>query len=166
MNRLFDATPRHVEESQDKLSGKDRRARRREFLGVIGIARTYQNLFPWESTNERRWVLRIGQPWPQIVDDGIYPYAVLPDGEFRMGSVPRGKGGLISHPELVGGREVIAAGMLRILRREIVCLSNESGHYAPDEDTTVFAKEALRYWGAPMALNCDSDEKWSILNGH
>ena len=108
-------------------------------------AHTYEpNELPYPDTGERRWVLNKGRGWPRILPDGSYIYTVTPDGEVRFSEHPRPTSQM-HHPELVHGKEVIAAGMMNIQHNIIVAIDNESGHYAPDEDSVLLALQHYAY---------------------
>lgn len=65
------------------------------------------------------------------------------------------------HPELVHGKEVVAAGMMFVQNNKIIEIDNESGHYEPDEDSVSLALIALRLWNAPIFDELKLDTRWS-----
>lgn len=140
------------------MAERDRKLK--ELVSFLQIAPVYPNQMPYKQTGEKKWTVFKGCPWPQrVLSDGIYPYAVLPSAELRIAELPR-PFGKISHPELVGGRDVIAAGMLILKGGSITMVSNESGHYCPDADSLTFTLRVLRHWGVPLLEPVKIDGKW------
>lgn len=135
----------------------------KEFLSQLEIAPTYPNLDPYPTTGERRVVVRKGHSWPShILEDGYYPYTITPDGEFRLTEQPRPTTQM-HHPEICNGRDVIAAGMVKIVNGEIHQIDNESGHYRPSEESVLYAMQVIGHWDIPTSDDLKISGIWSLL---
>lgn len=134
-----------------------------EFQQKLSYARTYENGMVYEPTDEKRWVVGRGRPWPKLCCDGTYPYVLLPDGELRFTDKPWPEAKM-RHPELCRGGEVIGAGIFVMKNSEVVSISNESGHYAPNMDSLYYVKTAFRFWEAPLAENLVTDGRWEMFS--
>ncbi len=113
---------------------------------ILSSAPIYENQLLYPITGERKWVVRKGQPWPRCLADGNYLYVVVPDGEIRFSELPRPQSN-IHHPELVKGKQVIAAGIFKMFDGKIIMINNESGHYMPDMDSVYLAKMTFKILG-------------------
>lgn len=141
----------------------ERKAQHKEFLSILRGAPVYLNKNHFDKTGDGKRVIRKGQNWyPEAIKDGTYAYCVLPDGEVRLSESPRPQSS-ISHPELVGNKAVIAAGMLEVKEGSIQCIDNQSGHYEPDGDSINFALIAFRYWNIPLSSELRIDTRWSLF---
>ena len=136
------------------------------FLHFISVAKRFENIIgEYELTGERRWVINSGRRWPRNLEDGNYVYVVLPEtGEVRFSEYPRPKC-KIHHSELCNDSEVIGAGLFKLHNGEIICISNESGHYGPDGMSLVFVKAAFEHWQLPLAENLEFDDRWEVFSG-
>lgn len=135
----------------------------RDLVGILSAAPLYNNRMPYPETLEKKWVIGNGRVWPaRVIDNGLYPYVVLPNAEVRIGALPRPQG-KIHHPELVGNRDVIAAGMLRITDGQVAYISNESGHYCPGGDCVNYALMALRHFRVPLVDDVKLDTTWDCF---
>lgn len=144
---------------------------------ILSIAPTYRNKFDYPLTGEGKFEVRKGMPWPTGLEDGLYAYVLMlprkdaPEGALCIAMHPRPRGN-IHHPELTHRKgikepkEVIAAGMMRIINDEVHYLDNESGHYCPGQDSLIFIKKVLEYWGIKRAQNIETADKWTLLIAH
>lgn len=130
----------------------------------LEMAPRFSNNDAYPITNESKWVIKRGSPWPtNYFENGSYPYVILPDGELRVAAIARPKGN-IHHPELVKGREVIGAGMLTIHDLVVTKYSNESGHYRPDMDSLYYVELVLRVHNIPLATPLIKDARWAYMS--
>lgn len=146
-----------------------------QFRDLLSIAPTFPNKADYALTYEGKFEIRKGLPWPKETKDGYYAYVLMPprkdapEGVLCIAMKPRPSGN-IHHPELTHRKglkepkEVVAAGMIRILNREVVLINNESGHYHPEPESLVFAAQALKFWGIPRAKNLTIEDKWALLS--
>lgn len=130
-----------------------------DFRNTMSAAPVYENRTDYQVTGEKKFTVRRGMPWPRKLANGTYAYCVTPEGEVRFSTKPRPDSD-ISHPELVKGKGVIAAGMLCIAGNQVTEISCESGHYMPGADSIFYAIVALRHWGAPLDESMKQDSRW------
>ena len=67
-------------------------------------------------------------------------YVVLPDGSLKLGRISKTPGG--GHIDLASGKNIIAAGEVKIIGGKIKHIDNSSGHYLPSGED---AKRAAEY---------------------
>ena len=133
-----------------------------QFLHELSCASVHQTEGDYEKTGGRRWVIRKGRSWPaKVIENGTYPYVVMPNGEIRLSEYPTSRSSM-HHPELCRDREVIGAGMLTVREKQIVDLSNESGHYTTDANSMYFVRKAFEHWNLPLSEDIKVDTKWEF----
>lgn len=121
------------------------------FIQTLGGIGCFDNLLGYEETCEKKWVIRKGMPWPiKVLEEGNYPFCILDNGEIYLSRRPRPYAN-INHPELVKGKPVVTAGILRWKDGAVDFVSNESGHYCPTVENLDGILLALRYWGVPIS---------------
>lgn len=131
------------------------------FKYFMSVGRRYRSRGEYPETGDEIQVVCKGRNWPPIMEDGVYPYVVQPNGEVRFSREPRPKC-KIHHPELCQEREVVGAGMFQVHEQEITRVSNESGHYQPGIDSLIYIKKAFEHWDAPLAKNAEFDGNWVL----
>lgn len=132
-----------------------------EFLFTLSIAPKYLPKGEYPIRGEKIWVVGEGKPWPRSLSDDHYPYVVCEQGEIEFSQLPSLKTKM-HHPEMCNNEPVIAAGIFRLYKSQVIKISNESGHYRPGEDSLLYAKYAFQFYNVPLAENMVLDDKWSL----
>ena len=78
------------------------------------------------------------------IPDGEYLYAVGRDGKIVYGLENRLTGPVSNHGDLLGGRNVLTAGKIRIYGGKVRRIDNESGHYTPSKESVYIAELILK----------------------
>ncbi len=138
---------------------KEIRKKDRNFISEMRDCTLYKTSGDYPKIYAPKYTVRRGLPWPKNLANGNYPYVIMEDGEVRIPQQPT-DGGFVHHPELAGDRDVVAAGVIKICRGVVVYLSNESGHYCPDEDSVYPALRALHHWEVPVDPERIVDTSW------
>ncbi len=129
------------------------------FEYFMSVGRKYRSSGDYPLTGDEVQVVCKGRNWPPIMENGVYPYVVRPNGEVRFSRYPRPECKM-HHPELCNEKEVVGAGMFKVYDGQITKISNESGHYQPGVDSLVYTKKAFRHWNAPLVENAEFDGNW------
>lgn len=135
------------------------REKDKKFVSEMRGARLYHSTGDYPKIDAPKYTVRRGLPWPKNLSNGNYPYVVMGDGEIRIPQKPT-NGGFVHHPELAGDRDVVAAGVIKVQRGIVTYLSNESGHYCPDEDSVYSALKAFHHWEVPLDSERMIDTSW------
>ena len=132
------------------------------FRFTLSVAPRYYPSGEYPLRGENIWVVGEGRPWPQCVSDGEYPYIVCDQGEIRFSelAIPNTE---MHHPEMCGNEPVVAAGIFKLNEGQVVCLSNESGHYRPEDDSLFYAKQAFQFWNVPLSEDLEIDNRWALF---
>lgn len=102
-------------------------------------AKTFSNKFPEHAVGPPLQEFSIQQV-KRVNFTRKLNYVVLENGSLRLGRIAaRQVGG--GHIDLAGGRNVLAAGEVKIVRGQIVYIDNASGHYLPHGSSAQRAAE-------------------------